>query len=254
MHRILVDSVLIESDSPELPREAVRHLNVVRPKDGEAIELFDGCGRTRLYRYSAAVKRIVASGDALYHERSGRAQVLFACVTKGQRWDWTIQKATELGATRIVPVLSERTIVRIARGEREEKRARWQKIAEEAARQSSAVWLPEIAAPVDFSDAAALARGTLCFVGALVTPPPPMLLDAVLDAKTSGALEQQAAVSLFVGPEGDFTPGELDALLEFASPTSFGPFVLRAETAAIYGLTVISAALHNKTTSSGATL
>lgn len=254
MHRILVDGASIECESPELSREALRHLNVVRPKDGEAIELFDGRGCTRLYRYCAGERRIVASGDARRAARGGRDLVLFACVTKGQRWDWTIQKATELGATRIVPVLSERTIVRIAPDERGEKRARWQKIAEEAARQSSAVWLPEIVEPVDFASAEALARQTLCFVGALVAPPPPMLLDAVLAAKASGALESSAAVSLFVGPEGDFSPRELAALLDFASPASFGPFVLRAETAAIYGIAVISAALHHQSTSSGATL
>ena len=169
---------------------------------------------------------------------------LFACVTKGSRWDWTVEKATELGVTRIVPVISERTIVRIARGERAAKRERWMRIAEDAARQSDAKWLPEICEAVDFKDALPLVKETACFIGALTTPPSRPLARAVAEKAKEQGEGGQGNFSVFIGPEGDFTPEELGALMEIATPTSFGPTILRAETAAIYAVSVIRSAMN----------
>jgi len=240
MHRLLVDTAELAKDVPELSREAANHLKVLRPKDGEEIELFDGCGRWRVFRYEAAEKALRAAEDVRpYQLPTANYQLsLFACVTKGSRWDWTIEKATELGVTRIVPVISERTIVRIPKDERASKRERWMRIAEDAARQSDAKWLPEIVEPVDFADSLALVRETHCFVGAL-TNPPPKTIGEELRTKDNG----QRTKAIFVGPEGDFTPAELAALLEIATPVSFGSTILRAETAAIYGVSVLKSYL-----------
>ena len=198
---------MLESDAPALPKDAARHLKVLRPEEGERFELFDGKGAWRVYAHSGGVLSAVG---AICRE-AGAAHpplTLFACVTKGSRWDWTIEKATELGASRIVPVISDRTIVRIAHGEREAKRERW----------------------------------TTCFVGALVEPPArPILAEFALRRGECAAKEGGAAV--FVGPEGDFTPEELAELLKVAHPVSLGPTVLRAETAAIFALGAIAAAM-----------
>ena len=155
MHRLLVDTTMLESDAPALPKDAARHLKVLRPEEGERFELFDGKGAWRVYAHSGGVLSAVG---AICRE-AGAAHpplTLFACVTKGSRWDWTIEKATELGASRIVPVISDRTIVRIAHGEREAKRERWTRIAEDAARQSDARWIPDVLAPVSFRESLAL--------------------------------------------------------------------------------------------------
>ena len=238
MHRLLVETALLDSDSPLLPADAARHLKVLRPKDGEPIELFDGHGRSRVYGYVVATKGLSAT-SAVRLSPSPSPLTLFACVTKGSRWDWTIEKATELGVTRIVPVISERTIVRIPKGERAAKRERWMRIAEDAARQSDAKWLPEICEAVDFRDALPIVRETTCFIGALTNPPSPPMLEAVNEVvKGRGGRVSYAA---FVGPEGDFSPEELSALMQIAIPTSFGPTILRAETAAIYAVSVLSA-------------
>ena len=239
MHRLLAQTAEIAKARPTLSRDALRHLMVVRPRDGEQVELFDGRGLVRRFRYVADGRTLEADGDATEVPRqSGRAVTLFACVTKGSRWDWTIEKATELGVARIVPVISERTIVRLPQSERAAKRERWMRIAEEAARQSDAAWLPEISEAVDFCDSVPLARATRCFVGALTNPPPrPMLCE--LDAARE---DRESEWSLYVGPEGDFTPDELAALLSFATPVSLGPTVLRAETAAIFGISLLVAA------------
>ncbi len=242
MHRLLVESGLLEQDDVVLPKEAARHLKVLRPKPGEEIELFDGRGATRVYRVAGA--GLTAAGAVTRHPRSGTRLTLFACVTKGSRWDWTIEKAVELGVSRIVPVISDRCIVRLPMDERAAKAERWRRIAEDAARQSDAVWLPEVLPAVDFPAALEWVRACdRVFVGALTTPPPPALLEAV-QRSLGGLSPDGCGLGLFVGPEGDFTPEELSALLEIAVPTSFGPTILRAETAAIFGLSVLAAATH----------
>lgn len=240
MHRLMADTAALALERPTLSREAAAHLRVLRPKDGEEIELFDGFGSSRVYRWSCADCALAAAVGAPVRRPRPAPLVLFACVTKGSRWDWTIEKATELGATRIVPVMSERTIVRLPRGERAAKRERWVRIAEDAARQSDAAWLPEISEAVDFSESLAMAAETDCYAGALTDPPPEPLLDAL--ARRDAASGRPLA--LYVGPEGDFTPGELAALLKVATPAGFGSNILRAETAAIFALSVLAASQH----------
>ena len=185
---------------------------------------------------------LAASSPVESAPRPSWTLTLFACVTKGSRWDWTIEKATELGATRIVPVISARTIVRIGADERPAKRDRWTRIAEDAARQSDAKWIPEVCEPVGFEESLALVRETTCFAGALTTPPPQPILHALMDSRQS-PFPAPRSLSVYVGPEGDFTPEELAALLEVATPVSFGSTILRAETAAIFGLSVLKSAL-----------
>ena len=228
----------MSGDTVTLPADAARHLKVVRPRPGETVELFDGRGHTRRCRWDGA--RLLPDGAATAFPPPPTELVLFACVTKGSRWDWTIEKAVELGTTRIVPVISDRCIVRLPPAERPAKADRWRRIAADAARQSDAVWLPEVLEAVDFPDALALVKACgRVFAGALCNPPPPPIWNEV-----AAAVEGSPSTSLgiFVGPEGDFTPEELRALLELATPVSFGPTILRAETAAIFGLSVLAAA------------
>ena len=237
----------MSSDCPFLPKDAAKHLMVLRPKNGENIELFDGKGKFRTFYYHDDWG-LSPTGGVCEMPRPATELTLFACVTKGSRWDWTIEKATELGVTRIVPVISERTIVRLAPSEYEAKRLRWQRIVEDAARQSDAKWLPEIHAPVTFADSLPLVRETTCFVGALTDPPPKTIGEALEVAKAKDFRLStfddgvKAHLATFIGPEGDFTPSELAALLEIATPVSFGATILRAETAAIYAVSVIRAA------------
>ena len=246
MHRLLVDTALLSEEAPQLPADAARHLRVVRPRPGEAVELFDGRGSWRVYGWNDGLR---AHSNIRTIEQSNISHTLFACVTKGSRWDWTVEKATELGVTRIVPVISDRTIVRIPKPERAAKRERWLRIAEDAARQSDAKWLPEIVEPIDFADALPLVRETTCFIGALTNPPSPPLAQALEHSNTrtfehsNTRTFEHFSLSTFIGPEGDFTPEELTALMEVAIPVSFGPTVLRAETAAIFALSVLSARL-----------
>ena len=236
MHRFLVPAEALSSEQPRLPPAAERHVKVLRLQPHETVELFDGHGRTRRFTWEDGALR--PAGELVVFPPPAGRITLFACVTKGSRWDWTIEKSVELGVNRIVPVISDRAIVRLPRSERPAKAERWQRIAEDAARQSDAVWLPEILEAVDFPEALALARESgRVFVGALVSPPAPPILKAISETPA----DAKSDLAAFIGPEGDFTPEELAALLSFATPVSLGPTILRAETAAIFAVSVLVA-------------
>ena len=144
-----------------------------------------------------------------------------------------MEKATELGVTEIVPVISERTIVRIKPEERAAKRERWERIVCDAARQCDTKFLPKVRAAVDFADTVKEAAECACLVGAL-TEKTRMIAEAAAEALKGGR-----ELAVYVGPEGDFSPAELETLCTVGVPVSFGTNVLRAETAAIFAVSVI---------------
>lgn len=242
MHRCLVTTEELLADAITLGRDAARHLQtVLRVRPGDRVTLFDGQGRTRCAAVAAAEKHgltLTAGAPVHEHPRLPCSVTLFACVSKGNRMDWTVEKAVELGVSRIVPVISDRTIVRLDADEGAAKVSRWSRVAEEAARQCGAAWLPEISTPVPFKACLLLVTKTApVFVAALMPAARP-LRDALAAHATPPLL-----AGWFVGPEGDFTPAELDALLAAgAIPVSLGQQVLRAETACLYGLCALNCA------------
>ena len=242
MHRCLVTTEQLLADTCTLGREEARHLQaVLRVKPGERVTLFDGQGRTRTAAVASAEKHgLTFRADAPAHvcPCPPCRITLFACVSKGTRMDWTVEKATELGVSRIVPVISDRTIVRLDSESGSAKAVRWLRVAEEASRQCGAAWLPEIIPPVPLKTCLPLvAEASPVFVAALAPSAKPLRESLA----AYGAPPPRAG--WFVGPEGDFTPAELDALLAAgAVPVSLGQQVLRAETACLYGLCALNCA------------
>jgi len=242
MHRCLIKTQALFADALTLGRDEARHLQtVLRVKPGDAVALFDGCGHTRSAVVATADKHglsFTPSDAPQTHPRPPCAITLFACVSKGKRMDWTIEKAVELGVARIVPVISARTIVRLDADDGDAKADRWLRVAEEAARQCGAVWLPEIVQPVSFQAGLPLVAQTQPVFVAALTPNAQPLRNALALCPIP-----PVQAGWFVGPEGDFTPAELDALLAAgAIPVSLGPQVLRAETACLYGLCALNCA------------
>jgi 16S rRNA (uracil1498-N3)-methyltransferase len=242
MHRCLVKPEELLADAFTLGRDEARHLQtVLRIKPGDGVTLFDGQGRTRSAVITAAEKHgltFSAHEPPQLHPLPACSVTLFACVSKGKRMDWTIEKAVELGVSRIVPVISDRTIVRLDSEDGEAKADRWLRVMEEATRQCGATWLPKIGPPLPFRSCLPLvATCTPVFVAAL-TPAAKPLREAF-----AAAPDRPPHAGWFVGPEGDFTSGELDALLTAgAIAVSLGRLVLRAETACLYGLSAINCA------------
>jgi 16S rRNA (uracil1498-N3)-methyltransferase len=245
MHRhFLETSRFSSSPTLALSRDEARHLQtVLRVKEGDAIELFDGQGLTAPARVAGVERhglRLELTTAPVRHAPPACRLVLFACVSKGKRMDWTVEKAVELGAGRIVPVISDRTIVRLDDDEADGKADRWTRVAIEAARQSGSAWLPAIDAPVPLAQAGALVQSSAPVFVAALTPDARPMRQVLAALRASG--RTPATAGWFVGPEGDFTPDELRLLLDAgAIPVSLGRQVLRAETACLWGLCVLGA-------------
>ncbi len=249
MHRHFVPAETLRETRVALDHANSRHfLNVLRLGRGDEVELFDGQGATARYRIADAARGGVTlerQGDVVRHPRPACRLVLGACISKGKRMEWTVEKAVELGASEIIPIASRFSVVRLDDEGGAEKRERWMRIAIDAARQCSAVYLPEITEPMDLDTALRrLASShdtaqTALFAGALQPDAIPFR-DALAALRASGRAVQSAA--WLVGPEGDFSPDEYDALRAAGVAfVSLGDLVLRTETAAIYGLCVLGA-------------
>lgn len=240
MHRCFVKTDQLLADTCFIQNEEARHLQtVLRAKLGERITLFDGYGHTRLVHIEHAEKRglqFTADAPVAHHPRHHCHITLFACISKKNRMDWTVEKAVELGVSRIVPVISERTIIRLDTADSLIKAERWSRVAEEAARQCGATWLPEIMPPAAFHTCLSLVTLTRPVFVASLEPDTQPLREALAFYSNPPPL-----AGLFVGPEGDFTTTELTALrASHAVSVSFGKHVLRAETACLYGLCILN--------------
>jgi 16S rRNA (uracil1498-N3)-methyltransferase len=149
-----------------------------------------------------------------------------------------VQKAVELGAAAVWPLLTERVVAAGDAERQEAKTDRWRKIAREAARQCGADWIPEVRPPMDLPGLVAeLHTCHRCFVGAL-TPDAVAFRQAAAAARPLPA--SGAALMIVIGPEGDLAPAEMELLTSAGGiPVSFGAAVLRVETAALYALSLM---------------
>lgn len=223
----------------QLPDDAAHHaLKVLRVGAGETAILFDGRGGQWLATLHPAGKTLRATLDTFQaddHEPPV-AVTLAQCLPGGDKMDYVVQKAVELGVTRIVPVAAKRSVVRLA-GERMERRVQhWQHIAIAACEQSGRNRVPEVAAVVDLPQYLAQAQADngirwIC-----------------LPEETPGAIRlrdqapPQLAVTIFIGPEGGFEESEIRAARTAGFvPLRLGSRILRTETAGPAALAAILA-------------
>jgi len=222
--RFFVAAELAPGAEIRLPDRAAHHLTVLRLRRGDGVTLFNGRGgefTAELVRLSAgqASARILASHGC---ERESPLSVALAqCVSSGDRMDTTLQKSTELGVSRIVPIASERSVVRLS-GDRAEKRlAHWRNVVIAACEQCGRNRVPEVA--------------SITGIEAFLESPDPEGLRLVLvpeAGQTLGQLPRPEKVALLVGPEGGLTERETERAERAGYlPIRFGPRVLRTETA-----------------------
>ena len=221
--------------------------DVLRLASGDTLRLLDGAGG----EYPATItamdrKRVmVRVGERV----AGRADptvrvVLCQGMLKAAKYEWVLQKGTELGVAAFVPLLCERAVAATEEAS-ESKRRRWAKIVAEALEQCGGSRLPELAAPRPLMHAlAGMPPGTVAMMPweeAAARPLRAALLDA---AAAAGGVASVSEVRLFIGPEGGFSPGEVAlAARAGAIPVTLGPRILRAETAAIAAATLTLEAL-----------
>ena len=220
-------------DALEIPEGEARHVSkVLRARAGDLVEVA-GAGRLFLAEYGGG--RTVTVVEELEAADEGVEVYLYQAVPKGGRMDLVVEKATEVGATGIVPLLTERGVV----SPREGKVERWRRVAEAAARQSLGLGVPGVGEPVAFEEAVRGAgeRGVLLHNA--------LGLEALEDVVEPG-------VRLFVGPEGGWGEAELESAGRAGlALAGLGPRRLRSETAGIVAVSRARAALERPVRSRG---
>lgn len=226
-------------ESGELPEQEARHATqVLRLAAGERVMVFDGAGRVAEAEIrDSGKRRVVVSKLREWKEQRVRPDIhLIVALIKNERFDWLVQKATELGVASICPVAAQRSVVKVAGADVEKRRAKWVQVSVEAAKQCGHLVLPEIK-PVT-SPAGALAaaaaglKGIPCVTG---------------ERKTLGEFfkGQPEAVTLAIGPEGDWSPEEMESATGAGfEALDLGRHVLRSETAAMHVASVAAHVFH----------
>jgi 16S rRNA (uracil1498-N3)-methyltransferase len=234
--RIHAAAPLVVGEEVVLPLQAGEHLTrVLRLEPGAKCTLFNGLGGEYAAELGPPGKQVrarVLSHDPVERE-SPLSITLLQGVARGERMDLIVQKATELGVTRIVPVLAERSVVKLDARQRERKLAHWQAIAVSACEQCGRNRLPEVAEAQSLGDAiAALPADTRrCLLAA----------DGA-ESLAAAAREPAGGIVLLIGPEGGLADNER----KFARAHSFesyrlGPRILRTETAGLAALAMLQA-------------
>ncbi|MCA1809586.1 MAG: 16S rRNA (uracil(1498)-N(3))-methyltransferase [Kiritimatiellia bacterium] len=236
--RCFIDPASWRGTEVVLGEEESHHLlKVLRMRTADELTLFDGCGRSALARIAATGRqaRLQVTAATIRHSPPPAVRIiLIQAVPARQLMDQIVEKAVELGAAGVIPVVTERVTAR--GGEAAAARhARWTKIIRAAARQCGADWLPELTPVMALEGVLPRIRACpLCLVGSLAPEAAP------LREVVSAIPGRPAEVMLVIGPEGDLSPSETNCLQEAgASLVSFGAGVMRVETAALYGLSLM---------------
>lgn len=228
----LVEAGELEKAVVTLSPEESHHLaRVLRVQPGQAITLFDGHGGVADAIIESVDKTAVeARIEDQWRVPSPAVEIdLIQAVPKPDRWELVLQKAVELGAMTIQPILTKYTEFK----PNPKKLERWEKIILNAAQQCEVRWLPRLKPLVTIESVLPTLKGyDLVLIGSLHEDARPFR-----DIDFAGLTK----VALLIGPEGDFTREEVEASIEAgAVAVSFGKRILRTETAAIYGLSVLA--------------
>ncbi len=235
MTRVFVETPIAAGQLLLVEGSAANHITrVLRLRRGDALTVFDGTGgefgaRIEEFRKDAVVVS-VEEHRALERE-SPLSLTLAQGVSRGERMDWIVQKATELGVTRLVPVFTKRSVVRLDAKQAERKLQHWRAIAVAACEQCGRNRVPELAAPVDFFDVLS-AGGPSTRTRLLLSPSAELRIE---DLQGVGE-----GITVLIGPEGGLEDIEQEAAVAAGfKAVRLGPRVLRTETAALAALTII---------------
>lgn len=276
MHRFYIAPEQWNPDALILDGAEAHHArDVLRLKPGDRVVVFNGRGHevtaevVDLGRGEIRLRKLHESRTPPLRCRITLAQA----IPKGKNMDLIVQKAVEIGAAEIAPLISERTIVDLDPDAARQKQSKWQQIAIEAAKQCGQNWLPQVQTPrklkdffTEFDSVAAVypsrrssakaddrrSETASKGVGALTAPlqqlrligslqPDARHLKDILAEHATATASPARTAFMLIGPEGDFTPAELAlAKSHGCLPITLGPIILRVETAAIYCLSILS--------------
>ena len=233
--RVYVETPVTTGKRLVIEGTAANHITrVLRLRSGDELTVFDGSGgefgaRIEEFRKDAVVVGVDEHRTA--DRESPLSLTLAQGISRGERMDWIIQKATELGATRIVPVFTQRSVVRLDDKQAGRKLQHWRAITVAACEQCGRNRLPDLATPVEFFDV----------LPASFTPNATrLLLSPHADLRIDDLRDIQSGVSVLIGPEGGLDEVEQEAAIAAGfKAVRMGPRVLRTETAAIAALTIL---------------
>lgn len=224
-------------------RESQHAARVLRLEPGDDAVVLDGRGG-RLECVVSAVRRHQVTLEIRSRSTTPRplgCPTLFQALPKPKAFEAILQKAVELGAARIVPVVCERCVAQVDGEAAAAKTAKWRWILIEAMKQSGCLWLPEIDPPAEIKSGVRGQPGLdLEVIGAI--RPGALHIRSIFKERELQAAGAFKSLGVWIGPEGDFTDSEIEMVVRTrnARPVTFGDLVLRCETAAICALSILS--------------
>jgi 16S rRNA (uracil1498-N3)-methyltransferase len=241
--RVYVEAPVTSGKRLIVEGSAANHITrVLRLRSGDALTVFDGSGgefgaRIEEFRKDAVVVTVEEHRPS--DRESPLTLTLAQGISRGERMDWIIQKATELGTSRIVPLFTKRSVVRLDERQAERKLQHWRAIAVAACEQCGRNEVPELATPIDFFDV--LPADSSGATRLLLSPTGDLRIEDLhaVDGLNVGNSASKA-ITVLIGPEGGLEDVEQEAALAAGfKAVRLGPRVLRTETAAIAALTII---------------
>ena len=235
--RLFTDQALASGAQVTLQGDAAQYLGrVLRARVGDTATLFNGSGQEFLATITGLRKREIALtlGEASSPDtESSVLTVLGLCLSKGDRFDWAVQKATELGVGAIVPLYSARVDFSIPEDRIAKRVQRWQQVAISASEQCGRVKVPSVAAPTSLANWTEAVSADEKWVLHCA--------DVAGNTPASRNAETPGSAALLIGPEGGLTDGEISTATGLGfMPLQLGPRVLRTETAPVVALTALS--------------
>lgn len=241
MHRFYVDNLSELNKSVTIEGEDVNHIkNVLRLTVGDSITVSDGSSRD--YEcVIASISDVVTADIVDIHDCNAELPVklrLFQGVPKADKFELIIQKAVELGAAEIIPVMMERTVVKLDDKKQDKKLERYRKIAEAAAKQSRRGIIPEVSSYISFKNAVKTLTEADDKVKRMILVPYESAEGMDYARNIIASAGEYDEIDIFIGPEGGFADSEIElAKQNGASIISLGNRILRTETA---GLAILS--------------
>ena len=248
MHRFFVPPEECQNDPIYLPKGEARHArSVLRLREGDRVIVLNGAGKELLCQ----VKDVRNDYTSLKLIQENTILplpfeiTLYQAVTKGKTMDLIIQKATELGVHRVVPILSERSIPDWDEDKAASKVEKWRSVCIESIKQCGSAWLPALEMPLKpeaaIKDACGVEVSLIATLQSEAKHP-----RTHIDTYTLENGNAPKKLSIWVGPEGDYTPAEINLIRRNSLPITLGPLVLRSDTAAIYCLAFLNYELQSR--------
>jgi 16S rRNA (uracil1498-N3)-methyltransferase len=239
MHRFFINPTSLKADQVTLTKEQARQIKqVLRLKSQDRILVLDDTGREYEVVLEEVDRERVSGHIVETRDSQGEPAVsltLYQSLVSREKFEWVLQKGTEVGIRRFVPVHTQRSIVRSAAGLTPQRRQRWQRILKEAAEQCARGRIPELKEPMTFT---ACLKDLSSYDRVFLTGPGDS--GSTLASCLDQPQDKIRSVALFIGPEGGFSDEEVtQARASGVTVVGLGPRILRTETAGIVGATLV---------------